>query len=1032
MTPGQTLYVRLASNVGQFQGQMATAAGSVLQFGAAVDTNMSKLATYGEINRRELESLGSAAGKYAVVATVALGLAGKAAVDWQSDWTGVLKTVEGSDTQLSSLEGTLRGLTKELPSSHTEIANVAQAAGQLGVAVPEIAKFTETMINLGTSTNLSADDAAIALSRFNYVMGLSNENVDALGSTLVALGNTFPTTEAEITEMSSRLAASGKIAGLSADEVMGFSAALTSVGVGAESGGTAFSKVFMTMRDAVIDGGEELDVFADAAGMSAAQFQASFGDDAAGTIDSFIQGLAKMSAEGESTTAVFDDLGLSDQRLMRAVLSLGQAGPLTARALKAASQAIGENSALTEESAKFNETASARMKRSWNGVKDNMIGFGRTVLPVLAAFASAVDVVTDGIGLIPAPMQAAVITGLALTAMLAAGGWAASKFVRSLAAARTNIQFLEKEAWRAAAGVTTMNKAMMFRNAARGAALIAGMTLATTGLGDSLGIANTAQYGLMGAMLGPWGAAAGVAVGLFMDIKGSADQVTDSMRKARGEMLNLTKLDDLDMGLDTARAQFDSFRESQLDFGNSMRGMFTDLPDNIATIFGGGAFRAGRDEMEKTEEAAAKFKFSIQKLNDESLGLNDGFSAVFDARKMQEFADKAGPVLEDVGLDIEKVINAGPDGENWDDAVAAIENWKTQTDTAAGRADALGGSLSEMDDDLVSAGDSADDLSDKLDNLFSPALDYDKAVIAWHESLRALKEELGDGAKTLDINTEAGEKNRSGVISAVETLNDQVVAAANAGKGAEELAAMMDSGRQSIIDQGTAVGFNEDAMVGLLDQYNLTPDLIETLVEQIGAEAAGEQVDATGEKMNDLDTMTANPTVRVGGLSGALNGLQTLGERLDAVARLRRMANLTSTPATEQADGGFHPFGIGYGMTAAANGLYSSAKIHRAGAPLVKFAEPETQGESYIPHAMSKRSGSTKILNQTAAKFGYDLAPRGMEAANGGGRVIVQQAAAGPLIGSLTVPAMSREDAIPSITEVMYQTRKIERGGRWT
>src|SRR5690606_8596756 len=73
----------------------------------------------------------------------ALALTGKAAMDWQSQWTGVTKTVDGTPAQLAEVEGGLRNLAKTLPSTHAEIAGVAEAAGQLGVARDDITGFTK-------------------------------------------------------------------------------------------------------------------------------------------------------------------------------------------------------------------------------------------------------------------------------------------------------------------------------------------------------------------------------------------------------------------------------------------------------------------------------------------------------------------------------------------------------------------------------------------------------------------------------------------------------------------------------------------------------------------------------------------------------------------------------------------------------------------------------------------------------------------------------------------------------------------------
>src|SRR5690606_8515964 len=159
--------------------------------------------------------------------TVAMGATVKAAMDWESAWTGVLKTVDGTPAQLAAVETGLRQLAKTLPASHQEIAAVAEAAGQLGVSTPGIVDFTKTMIDLGETTNLTSDEAATAIAQMANVMGLkldgSTDDVQRFGATLVELGNNGASTEKDILMMSQRIAGAGALVGATSGEVLALS-----------------------------------------------------------------------------------------------------------------------------------------------------------------------------------------------------------------------------------------------------------------------------------------------------------------------------------------------------------------------------------------------------------------------------------------------------------------------------------------------------------------------------------------------------------------------------------------------------------------------------------------------------------------------------------------------------------------------------------------------------------------------------------------------------------------------------------------
>src|SRR5690606_39123325 len=133
-------------------------------------------------------------------------VATKSAVDFETAFAGVRKTVHATEEQFAELEQGIRELSKELPTAATDIAAVAESAGQLGIKTDNILKFTETVINLGEATNLTLDQAASEFARFANIVQMPQENFDRLGSSVVALGNNFATTESEIVEMGMRLA----------------------------------------------------------------------------------------------------------------------------------------------------------------------------------------------------------------------------------------------------------------------------------------------------------------------------------------------------------------------------------------------------------------------------------------------------------------------------------------------------------------------------------------------------------------------------------------------------------------------------------------------------------------------------------------------------------------------------------------------------------------------------------------------------------------------------------------------------------
>src|SRR5699024_10256948 len=310
----------------------------------------------------------------------------------------VRKTVDGTDEEMASLEKGLRDMATTLPASHQEIAAVAEAAGQLGIATPNIESFTRTMIDLGEASNLSAEEATTALARFMNVMGTPQADVGRLGAAVVGLGNNFATTEADIVSMAQRLSGGGAQAGLTEGDVFGLASAMSSVGIEAEAGGSAMSLTMKRIGKEVASGGEKLELFAQVAGMSAQEFATAWKNDPAMALDAFITGLSGVEAQGMTTNGVLSELGITGIRESDALLRLSAASEqgadgmsLLAGAVAQGNQEFEDGTALVEEASKRYETAESRILMMRNAFVDAGIDIGGALAPVLADAADNVS-----------------------------------------------------------------------------------------------------------------------------------------------------------------------------------------------------------------------------------------------------------------------------------------------------------------------------------------------------------------------------------------------------------------------------------------------------------------------------------------------------------------------------------------------------------------------------------------------------------------------------------------------------------------
>ena len=293
---------------------------------------------------------------------VAMGTAAiKASLDFESSFTSVRKTVDATEAEFSALASASKSMSTQIAASTTEINEVMATAGQLGIANDYLVDFTRTMIDLGNSTDIVANDAASTLAKFANITTMDQSQFGNLGAALVDLGNNFATVESDIMNMSLRLAAAGHQVGLTEPQILGFAAALSSVGVRAEMGGSAFSKALINMEVAAETGGQALEDFARVSGMTAEGFKALWDSDPAAAFQAFIVGLAQMDEAGVSAIATLQEIGIAEIRLRDTLLRSVNANELFAEAQATAVNAWEENTALTEEANKRYATTESRL-----------------------------------------------------------------------------------------------------------------------------------------------------------------------------------------------------------------------------------------------------------------------------------------------------------------------------------------------------------------------------------------------------------------------------------------------------------------------------------------------------------------------------------------------------------------------------------------------------------------------------------------------------------------------------------------------
>ncbi len=289
------------------------------------------------------------------------------AVEFESAFAGINKTLDATPKQFDAIKNQMRKLSLEIPLTVTELSKIAEIGGRMGIAAQDIGTFTETVAKLSTAIDgISTEAAAEWLARVIWLSGEWIENIDRLGASLVELGNNLKTDEGAIISFAERIAGAWGIVGLTSNQILGISAAFADVGIQAEAGWTAVQKTLLIINNAVNNAWAELEKFAVLSGMSAQEFWALWKKDAWAWFLAFVDWLKD---SWEDAANVLAELIGADVRLARAFLSVAWAGWQLEKSLRLSEDAFEDNVALQEEFAKRLDTNESKLKIQQNEAK---------------------------------------------------------------------------------------------------------------------------------------------------------------------------------------------------------------------------------------------------------------------------------------------------------------------------------------------------------------------------------------------------------------------------------------------------------------------------------------------------------------------------------------------------------------------------------------------------------------------------------------------------------------------------------------
>jgi TP901 family phage tail tape measure protein len=306
-----------------------------------------------------------------------------------------------------------------------------------------------------------------------------------------------------------------------------------------------------------------------------------------------------------------------------------------------------------------------------------------------------------------------------------------------------------------------------------------------------------------------------------------------------------------------------------------------------------------------------------------------------------------------------------------EDSTESWENQKAAGDDAAESTESVADSLGQVSVAAADATGEVQALADAIRDFGAEQFDVERTTSSFYEAKDALVEAAAavddletaanEGA-SLDVLTEGGRNTLDAMLSLAQSTNDAAAALYANGASADDVAARLNDGRQSIIDTRIALGESADEAARYADNLIATPADVISQVQLMGVELA-EQA---------LANLTANRTVLI----------QTAIDAGAAPGEAKAAYRATGGIIPQYLASGGSPF-LSRGTDTVPAMLTPGEFVvnARSTAANLDLLRSINQSPTYVPaterqYASSGSSSTTKTLSPTYQISGEGLSPR--------------------------------------------------------
>uniref|UniRef100_UPI00397DFC14 phage tail tape measure protein n=1 Tax=Wolbachia endosymbiont of Bemisia tabaci TaxID=215173 RepID=UPI00397DFC14 len=369
------------------------------KLGSSIEVLKGKYGKLGSAIRSHQSFLASKAHfKSQIIETIGLGLTLaapiKVAVDFESAMADVAKVVEfNKETkEADKFVKKLKEMSRTVPLSAAELAQIAASGGQLGIKKEDLFKFTETVAKMSTAFNMSAEQAGDSIAKLSNVYGIDVSEMEHVGNVINHLSDNTAAKAKDMVEALAIVGGTAKQFGLKFEQTSSLVNAFISLGKQPAKAATAINALLSKLQTAEGQG-KEFKAALEEMGITAEEIVQRISESGEEALLHFFQTLKKMDNQERSTIL----MKLFGQEYQDDIALLAGSFNKYEDAIKLLANTEKYGSSLQEEFKNRADTTANKLQLLKNAIVEAGMNLGSVMLPTLNYVAGSLKTITEHI-----------------------------------------------------------------------------------------------------------------------------------------------------------------------------------------------------------------------------------------------------------------------------------------------------------------------------------------------------------------------------------------------------------------------------------------------------------------------------------------------------------------------------------------------------------------------------------------------------------------------------------------------------------